>query len=121
MKAFVAVATWGSFAEAARRLRISPSAVTRSVAQLEDRLGLTLLSRTTRSVRLTERGQIYLESSRRILEDLETGERQARARTPSQGASCMSPPRSSSVGCTSCRWSGACWPTTRPRRAPEPV
>lgn len=78
MKAFVAVATWGSFAEAARRLRISPSAVTRSVAQLEDRLGLTLLNRTTRSVRLTERGQIYLESSRRILEDLETGERQAR-------------------------------------------
>ncbi|CAN5890374.1 LysR family transcriptional regulator [soil metagenome] len=78
MRAFVAVATWGSFAEAARRLRISPSAVTRSVAQLEDRLGLTLLNRTTRSVRLTERGQIYLGSSRRILEDLEAGERQAR-------------------------------------------
>jgi DNA-binding transcriptional LysR family regulator len=78
MKAFVAVATLGSFAEAARRLRISPSAVTRSVAQLEDRLGLTLFNRTTRSVRLTERGQIYLESSRRILEDLDAAERQAR-------------------------------------------
>ena len=77
MKAFVAVATLGSFAEAARRLRISPSAVTRSVAQLEDRLGLTLFNRTTRSVRLTERGQIYLESSRRILEDLDAAERQA--------------------------------------------
>lgn len=78
MRAFVAVATLGSFAEAARRLRISPSAVTRSVARLEDRLGLTLLNRTTRSVRLTERGQIYLESSRRILEDVEAGERRAR-------------------------------------------
>lgn len=78
MKAFVAVATLGSFAQAARRLRVSPSAVTRSVAQLEDRLGLTLLNRTTRSVRLTERGQIYLESSRRILEDVEAGDRRAR-------------------------------------------
>lgn len=78
MKAFVAVATLGSFTQAARRLRISPSAVTRSVAQLEDRLGLTLLNRTTRSVRLTDRGQLYLESSRQILEDVEAGERRAR-------------------------------------------
>lgn len=78
MKAFVAVATLGSFAEAARRLRISPSVVTRSVAQLEDGLGLTLLNRTTRSVRLTERGAIYLESCRLILEDLEAAGRRAR-------------------------------------------
>lgn len=78
MRIFVAVATQGSFAEAARRLRLSPSVVTRSVAQLEDRLGLTLLNRTTRSLRLTERGQVYLESCRQILDDYESAERRAR-------------------------------------------
>lgn len=78
MRAFVAVATLGSFVEAARRLRMSPSAITRAVAQLEDQLGSTLLSRTTRSLRLTERGELYLESSRRILEDINDAERRAR-------------------------------------------
>jgi DNA-binding transcriptional LysR family regulator len=78
MRAFVAVATLGSFAEAARQLRLSPSVVTRSVADLEDRLGLVLLNRTTRSVRLTERGELFLESCRQILEDIEGAERRAR-------------------------------------------
>ena len=71
MRAFVAVAAHGSFTEAARRLRLSPSVVTRLVAHLEDELGLMLLNRTTRSVRLTERGQIHLESCRQILDDLD--------------------------------------------------
>jgi DNA-binding transcriptional LysR family regulator len=78
MRAFVAVATLGSFAEAARQLRLSPSVITRSVADLEDRLGLVLLNRTTRSVRLTGRGEIFLESCRQILEDIEGAERRAR-------------------------------------------
>jgi len=78
LRIFVSVATHGSFAEAARRLRLSPSAVTRSVADLEDRLGLMLLHRTTRSVRLTDRGEIYLESSRRILADIEMSDAQVR-------------------------------------------
>lgn len=78
MRTYVAVATLGSFAEASRRLRLSPSAVTRSVADLEERLGLTLLNRTTRSVKLTDRGRIYLDSCRRILEDLDLAERQVR-------------------------------------------
>ncbi len=78
MRAFVSVATLGSFAEAARQLRISPSVVTRSVAELEGRLGLVLLIRTTRSVRLTERGEIFLESCRQALEDIEGAERRVR-------------------------------------------
>lgn len=78
MRTFAAVAALGSFAEAARRLRLSPSAVTRSVAALEDRLGLTLLNRTTRSVKLTERGRIYLDSCQRILEDIDMAERLVR-------------------------------------------
>ena len=78
MRAFVAVASLGSFAEAARQLRLSPSVVTRSVADLEDRLGLVLLNRTTRSVRLTERGETFLDSCRQVLEDIEGAERRVR-------------------------------------------
>lgn len=78
MRIFVAVAKLGSFAEAARQLRLSPSVATRSIAQLEDQLGLMLLSRTTRSLRLTERGEIYLESCQRILAEIEGAERRVR-------------------------------------------
>jgi len=78
MRVFAAVARLESFAEAARRLRLSPSVVTRSIAQLEDPLGLTLITRTTRSLRLTERGEVYLESCRQILEDIDGAERRVR-------------------------------------------
>src|SRR5262245_20349877 len=78
MRVYAAVARLGSFAEAARQLRLSASAVTRAIAQLEDQLGLTLLSRTTRSLRLTEQGESYLESCRQILEDIAAAERRVR-------------------------------------------
>jgi DNA-binding transcriptional LysR family regulator len=78
MRIFVSVARLRSFSEAARRLQLSPSVVTRAIAQLEDELGLTLLLRTTRSLRLTERGELYLESCQRILEDIDGAERQVR-------------------------------------------
>src|ERR1700735_1990315 len=78
MRIFVSVAKLGSFSEAARRLQLSPSVVTRSIAQLEDQLGLTLLLRTTRSLRLTERGELYLESCEQILQDIDNAERQVR-------------------------------------------
>ena len=78
MRAFVGVAQLGSFSEAARSLRLSPSVVTRAIADLEARLGLVLLNRTTRSVKLTERGAIYLESCREVLEAVEGAERRAR-------------------------------------------
>src|SRR5271170_2061886 len=78
MRAFVTVAKLGSFAEAARKLRLSPSVVTRAIAQLEDQLDLSLLTRTTRSVRLTERGQTYLESCEQILADVDGADRRVR-------------------------------------------
>src|ERR1700733_4558387 len=78
MQAFAAVAELGSFAQAARRLRLSPAAVTRAVALLEDQLGLALLNRTSRSVRLTERGTLYLASCRQILAEIEDAERRVR-------------------------------------------
>lgn len=64
---FVAVAEQGSFAAAARKLLRTPSAVTRAVAELEARLSARLLNRTTRSVALTEAGQLYLERARGLL------------------------------------------------------
>ena len=67
MTVYVAVAEEESFAAAARRLHMSPPAVTRAVALLEERLGVRLLTRTTRLVRATEAGARYLEDSRRIL------------------------------------------------------
>lgn len=67
MAVFVAVAEEESFAAAARRLRVSPPAVTRAVAFLEERLGVRLLTRTTRLVRTTEAGARYLDDARRIL------------------------------------------------------
>jgi DNA-binding transcriptional LysR family regulator len=67
MTVFVAVAEAESFAAAARRLRMSPPAVTRAIAFLEERLGVRLLTRTTRLVRTTDAGSRYLEDARRIL------------------------------------------------------
>jgi DNA-binding transcriptional LysR family regulator len=78
MRTFVAVAKLGSFAEAARKLRRSPSVVTRAIALLEDELGLTLLLRTTRSLRLTEGGEVYLDNCQQILADIDSAERRAR-------------------------------------------
>jgi len=67
MGVFIAVAEEESFAAAARRLNMSPPAVTRTIALLEAHLGIKLLTRTTRFVRVTDAGQRYLESARRIL------------------------------------------------------
>jgi DNA-binding transcriptional LysR family regulator len=67
MSVFVAVAEAESFVGAARRLGMSPPAVTRAVASLESHLGAKLLTRTTRHVRATDAGLRYLASARRIL------------------------------------------------------
>ena len=67
MSVFAAVGEEESFAGAARRLGLSPPAVTRAVAALERQLAVKLLQRTTRHVRLTEAGQRYLDDARRIL------------------------------------------------------
>ncbi|MBZ5710127.1 LysR family transcriptional regulator [Nannocystis pusilla] len=79
MAAFVAVADLRGFAPAARKLGLSPSAVTRLVAGLEERLTTRLLQRTTRSVSLTDAGARYLERARRILNDLDEAEAAAQA------------------------------------------
>lgn len=74
LRTFVAVAESGSFARGARARAISPPAATRAVAALEQHLGAQLLQRTTRSLRLTEQGAVYLADCRRILAELDAAE-----------------------------------------------
>lgn len=74
MRVFVRIAETGGFAEAARQLHMSPPAVTRAVAALEDTIGARLLTRTTRAVKLTEAGARYLEDCRHILAAIEEAE-----------------------------------------------
>lgn len=61
IECFVRSAEVGSFAEAARRLSLTPAAVGKSVAKLEVRLGVRLFQRSTRSLTLTEAGQLFLD------------------------------------------------------------
>lgn len=93
MQAFVTVADLQGFAPAARKLGLSPSAVTRLIAALEERLGARLLQRTTRSVALTDAGARYLERARRILADVEEAESAAEGeRTTPRGRLVISAP-----------------------------
>lgn len=71
---FVRVADARSFTEAARRLGISPSAASKAITRLEDRLGVRLVYRTTRSVSLTDDGTAFYERCRHILGELEDAE-----------------------------------------------
>jgi DNA-binding transcriptional LysR family regulator len=71
MRAFVKVVEHGSFSEAARLLRLSRSAVSRYVMELEQELGVQLLNRTTRSAAPTENGRAYYERSVAIIAELE--------------------------------------------------
>lgn len=71
IRTFLMVADLSSFAEAARQLRISPVAASRAVSALEEEVGVPLLRRTTRSVKLTEQGSEYLERVRPALAALE--------------------------------------------------
>jgi DNA-binding transcriptional LysR family regulator len=77
MKVFVRVADTASFAEAARQMHMSPPAVTRAVAFLEDATGARLFIRSTRSVNLTAAGQRYADDCRRILSEIAEAEASA--------------------------------------------
>ena len=70
MKVFVTAVDEGSLAGAARRLKRSPTAVSRALSFLEARLGVELLHRTTRTLKLSEAGERYAAACRRVLTDL---------------------------------------------------
>jgi DNA-binding transcriptional LysR family regulator len=67
---FVAVVDTNGFSGAARKLGMSPTAMTRAVNELESHLGLRLLTRNTRTVRVTDAGERYVQDCRRILADM---------------------------------------------------
>lgn len=71
MRTFVRVIDEGSFAAAARALDIAPAVATRTIADLEAHLGARLMTRTTRSLALTDIGRRYLERARAILRDID--------------------------------------------------
>src|SRR5579859_1450539 len=71
---FVETVDAGGFSAAAARLNLSRSAVGKTVARLEDRLGVRLFHRTTRRQSLTDDGQVFYERCLRALEELRVGE-----------------------------------------------
>ncbi|WIO44280.1 LysR family transcriptional regulator [Klebsiella electrica] len=71
---FVRVAETRSFVAASRLLGVSASAIGKSVARLEEKLGVRLFHRSTRSITLTAEGTLFLERSRRILAEIEAAE-----------------------------------------------
>ena len=78
MEAFVLVVDTGSFSAAARRLNVGQPAVSKLVAQLEEKLGVKLLVRTTRGLTATEAGLHYYERARRSIQEADEAELVAR-------------------------------------------
>ncbi len=70
MQIFVEAVKRGSFSSAGRQLSLSPSAVSKLISRLESRLGVRLLNRTTRTLSLTEGGQVYFNRCVEILADI---------------------------------------------------
>ncbi|WP_113260096.1 LysR family transcriptional regulator [Agrobacterium cavarae] len=86
MEVFVLAAELKSFSAAGRRLKLSPSAVSKLVSRVEERLGTRLLVRSTRTLELTPEGDIYLRRARRILKEIdETEELVAGGREEARG------------------------------------
>ncbi|HKX06550.1 MAG TPA: LysR family transcriptional regulator [Stellaceae bacterium] len=75
LRVFTKVAEAGSFTLAGKRLGMPKSTVSLQIARLEERLGVRLLQRTTRKLRLTEEGGAFYERCRRVMEDIDDAER----------------------------------------------
>ncbi|WP_134498978.1 LysR family transcriptional regulator [Microvirga pakistanensis] len=75
MEVFVQAAGLGSFSAASRKLGLSPSAVSKAITRIEQRLGTRLVVRSTRALQLTPEGETYLERAQRILGEIDETER----------------------------------------------
>jgi DNA-binding transcriptional LysR family regulator len=78
MEVFIRVVDSGSFSGAAKQLRVGQPAVSKTIAQLEDRLGVRLLLRSTHGLTPTEAGHNFLDRAKRSIEEAEEAERAAR-------------------------------------------
>jgi DNA-binding transcriptional LysR family regulator len=97
LRAFVKVVETGSFTEAGRQLRLSRSAISKYVAELEHSLGVQLLNRTTRHASPNENGQMYFDRALAVLSELDAAD-EAVAQAQSTPAACSaSMPRSPTV------------------------
>ncbi len=102
VESFVRVAHVGSFTKAAMQLGLSRALISRRIMDLEARLGVRLLNRSTRSVSLTAEGKSYLAHCKRVLDDMEAAEREiARGKTTPHGAIRVLAPKSFGVVCLS--------------------
>lgn len=110
MEVFVTAAELKSFSAAGRRLNLSPSAVSKLVTRIEDRLGTRLLVRTTRSLLLTPEGEVYLARAQRILSEIAETELMVAngGRATPRGLLASMPP-SGSASVTSCRSPANSW------------
>jgi DNA-binding transcriptional LysR family regulator len=81
MRVFQQVVDEGGFAAAARKLDLTPAAVTRLIGDLEKHLGVRLLQRTTRRLSLTPAGEVYLNRLRTILSDIDEADAMAHEHT----------------------------------------
>lgn len=81
MSSFVAVVDAGSFVGAAHATGVSKAAVSRHVGELEKRLGVRLLQRTTRRLSLTEEGRLFFERAKELLESIDEAESQLTSRS----------------------------------------
>jgi DNA-binding transcriptional LysR family regulator len=81
MRVFAAVTDAGSFVAAAESLGISKAAVSRYVSDLEQRLGVRLMHRTTRKLSLTQEGEVFLARCREILASIDDSEREISTRS----------------------------------------
>ena len=102
IESFIRVAHAGSYTKAARQLGLSRALLSRRIIELEARLGVRLLNRSTRSVSLTAEGRAYLTRCKQVLDDMEAADREiARgAQTPLGGIRVLAP-KSFGVTCLS--------------------
>lgn len=74
LRVFVAVVESGSFSRAAEQLEMANSAISRTVKKLENKLGVALLTRTTRQIKLTQEGETYFRRVQKLLQEMASAE-----------------------------------------------
>ncbi len=100
MAFFSLLARSGSFSAAARELDVTTPAVSKRLAQLEARLGVQLMNRTTRRIGLTAEGELYLTHARRILAEIDDMEQLVTRAVAAPRDCCVSMPRWASDAAT---------------------
>ncbi|NEX93184.1 LysR family transcriptional regulator [Caulobacter sp. 17J65-9] len=85
MEVFARVVQYGGLSAAARTLRMTPSAVSKLLTRLEERLGARLINRSTRKLQLTPEGAAFYDRSLRVLADIDEAEREAAAGSSPRG------------------------------------